>query len=97
LTFVLLLSRASTDDLALQLSECIGNLAKIYATTTIIYFCINCAIIANEFSNLANQIKKMSEKSFTTIFWFRSPTGSSVRLYGTNKYYHENSAEIERN
>jgi len=55
------------DDLFLTFSESIGNLAKIYATTTIIYFSINCVIIADKFRNLANQIKTMSDKSFTTI------------------------------
>lgn len=65
ITAIFLKEAQTVDQLVLYLLEWIGDLGKTYTTTMIIFFCINCVIIADKFRILAKQIKKMPQQSTT--------------------------------
>lgn len=47
--------------------ELIATFGKFHATTTVIYFCINCCIISDQYEAIDNQLRKWSNCNLASI------------------------------
>ena len=65
-TYSVFLFTNNADQFLLFLPELFSIVEKMYATTTVIYFSINCLIIANMLSTIRKEVRAMCERPFTT-------------------------------
>ena len=60
MTYSMTLDYPSEDQI---IAEAIAAVAKFYATTAIVHFCINCWIISEQFQTINDQIKQLPQSS----------------------------------